>query len=141
MRKIDEIIIHCTATHPGWWSSKTAGQKIAEIRKWHIHDRGWKDIGYHFLIDRDGKIGAGRPIENIGAHTVGKNSSTLGISLFGGYDSASTDIFSDNFTAHQEESLRTMIKDLCAKFPINKVSGHNDYAAKACPGFKVSSWI
>lgn len=141
MRDINEIIVHCTATQPGWWSSKSINQKISEIRKWHIQDRGWTDIGYHILIDRDGKVGFGRPIEKIGAHTVGKNQGTIGVSLLGGYDSASTDSFSDNFTAHQENALRLMIKELSQKFSIKKVTGHNDYAAKACPGFKVSNWL
>ena len=88
MRPIDEIIVHCAATRPDWWKSKSLGQKIAEVRRWHTAappvGRGWSDAGYHFLIDRNGRVGPGRPLERIGAHVVGHNTGTIGICLFGG---------------------------------------------------------
>ena len=60
MRPISEIIIHCTDTRPDWMEGKTTSAKVAEIRRWHTDPqpkgRGWKDIGYHFLIDRDGRV-------------------------------------------------------------------------------------
>jgi hypothetical protein len=141
MRPINEIIIHCTATRPDWWEGETVDQKVAEIRRWHMDDRGWKDIGYHFLIDRDGKVVHGRALDKVGAHVVGHNTGTIGIALFGGHGSAETDKFADNFTAAQEKALRDLIAELRSDFPtIKKVSGHNEYAAKACPGFNVPKW-
>lgn len=141
MRVLNEIIIHCTATRPDWWSSKTTPQKVAEIKRWHVQDRGWRDIGYHYLIDRNGKVATGRPLEQVGAHVQGRNTGTIGISLFGGHGSAETDQFSEHFTAQQDAALRKLVADLRAKFPtIKTVSGHNQYAAKACPGFNVPSW-
>lgn len=141
MRPLNEIIVHCTATRPDWWSTRTTAQKVAEIKRWHVQDRGWSDIGYHFLIDRDGKVTAGRPLQTIGAHTQGHNTGTIGISLFGGHGSSATDAFAEHFTPQQDKALRDLIEHLKTNYPtITKVSGHNEYAAKACPGFNVPKW-
>ncbi len=59
MRNINEIVVHCTATRPDWWSDRSTEEKAREVRQWHL-DRGWKDIGYHWLIDRDGTVVKGR---------------------------------------------------------------------------------
>ena len=142
MRQITEIIIHCTATRPEWWAGKSTAQKVAEVRRWHVEGNGWKDVGYHFLIDRDGKLAKGRPLEQTGAHTRGKNTGTIGIALFGGHGGATTDAFADHFTSEQDAALRNLLADLRARFPsIAKVSGHHEYAAKACPCFGVAEWL
>lgn len=140
MRELKEIIVHCTATKPNWLQGKSTDQKVAEVRKWHVKDNGWSDIGYHYLIDRDGTVVEGRPLEVAGAHTKGHNSDTIGIALFGGHGSASTDNFAQNFTPEQDASLRRLIQKLKIRHKITKVSGHNQYAAKACPGFNVPKW-
>ncbi len=141
MRLITEIIVHCTATRPEWWAGRKTSEKVEEIRRWHVQDRGWKNIGYHYLIDRDGTVAEGRPVEQVGAHVQGKNTGTIGIALFGGHGSAETDDFSENFTPAQDKALRELIAKLKSRFrTINKVSGHNEYAAKACPGFYVPKW-
>ena len=67
MRKIDELIIHCTATRAEWMSDNSTAAKVKEVTKWHL-DRGWSDCGYHYLIDRDGTVAEGRPVEQAGAH-------------------------------------------------------------------------
>jgi len=141
MRPISEIIIHCTATRADWWGKSATKDKVAEVRRWHMQDRGWKDIGYHFLIDRDGTLVEGRPLDQVGAHTQGHNSGTIGVSLFGGFGSAATDKFSDHFTPEQDKALRALIAKLCDTYKITKVSGHNEYASKACPGFAVTKWL
>ncbi|TRD18378.1 N-acetylmuramoyl-L-alanine amidase [Palleronia caenipelagi] len=140
MRPITEIIIHASATRPDWWAGQTTDAKAREIRRWHMEERRWSDIGYHVLIDRDGTVAPGRPIERTGAHVRGHNTGTVGICLLGGHGAASTDRFTDHFTAAQDASLRKLIADLERRFPIRKVTGHNDYAAKGCPGFKVAVW-
>jgi len=141
MRPIKEIIVHCTATRPEWWATKSTGQKVAEIRRWHVSERGWRDIGYHYLIDRNGTIATGRPLEQIGAHTQGRNTGSIGIALFGGHGSAETDQFSDHFTGAQDKALRDLIDRLQTQFGQLRISGHNEYAAKACPGFDVRKWL
>ena len=142
MREINEIIVHCTATRADWWPSRSTTQKVNEVRKWHVEGNGWSDIGYHYLIDRDGTIAEGRPVETAGAHTRGHNSNSVGISLFGGHGSTKTDAFSDNFTPEQAVALQNLIERLKTEYPtITKVSGHNEYANKACPGFQVGPWL
>jgi N-acetylmuramoyl-L-alanine amidase len=141
MRKINEIIVHCTATRPDWWAGKSAAAKVKEITRWHL-DRGWSDIGYHYLIDRDGTVVTGRPLDRTGAHVKGHNTGTVGISLFGGFGGSAGDSFADNFTEDQERALLDLIAKLKSDHPsITKISGHNQYAAKACPCFSVPAWL
>jgi N-acetylmuramoyl-L-alanine amidase len=141
MRQITEAIVHCTATRPEWWASRTTSQKVREIRRWHVEDRGWSDIGYHYLIDRNGTVAEGRPIERDGAHVRGHNRGTIGISLFGGHGSNENDAFEDHFTPEQDAALRKLLAQLQDRYGFTKVSGHNEYAAKACPGFRVNRWL
>lgn len=139
MRQVNEIIVHCTATRPEWWAGRSTNQKVAEVRKWHL-DRGWSDIGYHYLIDRNGTVAEGRPVERQGAHVKGRNKGTIGIALFGGHGSSEDDSFADHFTPEQDDALRELLDSLSERFDVSKVSGHNEYAAKACPGFRVRPW-
>lgn len=103
---IQEVIVHCTATRPDFMENGTSAARFAEIRRWHMDPppkgRGWRDIGYHWLIDRDGTVLNGRKPEVIGAHVEGHNAGTLGISLFGGHGSNADDRFRDHFTPEQE---------------------------------------
>lgn len=141
MRHIDEIIIHCTATFPNWREGQRTSTKVREVKRWHVEDRGWSDIGYHYLIDRDGTVQDGRPIRRAGAHVKGHNSNSIGISLFGGKGGTASDQFQDNFTEDQEQALIALIADLRERFPeITKISGHNQHAAKACPCWSVPAW-
>jgi hypothetical protein len=83
----------------------------------------------------------GRPIERKGAHVKGRNTGTISASLFGGHGSSENDLFHENFTPHQDDALRRLISDLQSRYGKLKLSGHNEYAAKACPGFKVRNWF
>jgi N-acetyl-anhydromuramyl-L-alanine amidase AmpD len=142
MRHLDEIIVHCTATPATWRQGQTTSAKVAEVRRWHVDERGWSDIGYHYLIDRDGTVVEGRPLARPGAHVRGHNRNSIGIALFGGHGSAETDAFADNFTPAQDAALRRLLDSLRDQHKtISKVTGHNEYAAKACPGFSVSEWL
>ena len=142
MRDMNEIVVHCTATNPSWYADKDAEDVVNEIRRWHTQERGWSDIGYHFIIHRNGQIKTGRPITRTGAHTKGRNKGSIGIALVGGRGGAADDAFLDNFTADQERELRALIDSLKEEFPtISTVSGHNDYASKACPCFDVGAWM
>jgi len=141
MRRIDTIIVHCAAVPPDWRAGETVEAKRDEIDRWH-RDRGWNGIGYHAVIDRDGSVAWGRPVEQAGAHVAGRNASTLGVCLLGGAGSDANDQFREHYTAEQERALSQIIADWKARFPtIKKVSGHNEYAAKACPGFQVQEWL
>lgn len=131
MRPITEIIIHCSDTPEG------KDYKADDIRRWHTlpppRGNGWKDIGYHYVIDIDGTIEPGRPIDQVGAHCKGHNQNTIGICYVGGKRNGE---HADTRNRHQDFSLRCLIKWLKTKYPtITKVSGHRDYAPKACPCF------
>ncbi len=141
MRKITEIFIHCSATKPDWMHGKSCDQKVAEIRRWHVEQNGWKDIGYHFVLDRDGDSVAGRPIERVGAHVRGHNSNSIGICLIGGFGGSATDQFEEHFTEAQREKVLKLLDDLTQKFPDAKIRAHNEVAAKACPCFTVSEFM
>lgn len=141
MRRINEIFIHCTATKPNWMEGHTADQKAAEIRRWHVEGNGWSDIGYHFVIDRNGDTVKGRPIEKSGAHVRGHNKHSIGISLVGGWGSSADDKFKENFTDAQEKALDKLLHDLTTQFPHAKIRGHNEVANKACPGFWVKEYL
>ena len=141
MRTVNEIIVHCSATAPHWMAGTSVEDKRDEIRKWH-KDKGWSDIGYHMVIDRDGEVAPGRPAVKIGAHTKGHNKHSVGVCLVGGFKAKATDQFSDHFTPEQDATLRQIIREWQAAQPsITKVSGHNEYANKGCPGFDVTSWL
>lgn len=129
-RPISEIIFHCTATPEG------KDYTVDDIRAWH-KERGWSDIGYHYVVYRDGRVMLGRPVGQIGAHVEGHNTGTIGVSYVGGV-SADGKTAKDTRTPAQRSSLLWLGQQLAAKHRgVRKVSGHNQYAAKACPSFSV----
>ena len=137
---VTEIILHCADTRPDWMAGHPLAEKVAEIRRWHVEQRGWRDIGYHWIVDRDWAVAPGRAETEIGAHVEGHNRGTLGICLLGGYGTSADDPFEKNFTGSQATAVKRLIGEIKGRTAIRKVSGHNDYAAKACPGFRVRYW-
>lgn len=136
---VTEIILHCADTRPDWMAGHPLTEKVAEIRRWHVQQRGWRDIGYHWVIDRDGAIVPGRLETEIGAHVEGHNRGTIAICLLGGYGAKANDLFERNFTPAQAAAMRRLIGEIKGRAAIRNLSGHNYYAAKACPGFNVGS--
>lgn len=132
-RTISEIIVHCTATPEG------RAVSVDEIRAWHMA-RGWRDVGYHYVVMLDGRIEAGRPEAEIGAHCYGHNEGTLGVVYVGGV-AADGVMAKDTRTPAQTKALMAIVRALYAKYQgITMVSGHNDHTAlKACPSFKVGA--
>lgn len=142
MRPVSEIIIHCSATPSGWRESEPVQSKVEAIRQWHVSENGWLDIGYHYIVDRDGAWLPARPVEMDGAHVKGHNSGTIGVCLIGGQNSTRTDAFADHYTPEQDKALRFLLRDLQRRFGKMTISGHNDYTRhKGCPGFTVSEWL
>lgn len=141
-RQISEINVHCSATRTTWFDGKSGPEKVAEIKRWHVQENGWRDIGYHYIIDRDGKVYKGRPVDQSGAFEPKVNANAVGVCLLGGFGSTPNDQFSLHYTAEQDEALRKLIVMLRKMYPaITKVTGHNDYSPKACPGFRVGRWL
>jgi hypothetical protein len=145
MRKISEIIIHCSDSPFG---------DVDQIRDWHTHldkndpTKPWSDIGYHWLITNgiryagddyveefDGLIQAGRPEERQGAHCRGYNYESMGVCLIG---PRATGVF----TFDQFMALKELIQDLLARYPsIKSIVGHKERENTDCPMFDVQGWL
>lgn len=143
MRKIKQIIVHCTATRPDWWEKKTVQEQVKEVDRWH-RDRGFNNgVGYHYLIGRGGEVVQGRPIEMVGAHAKGNNSDSIGIALFGGFGSDADDLATEHFTPLQLAAAYDLVRRLQEQYSIKNenVIGHNRISSKSCPGFRVQKWL
>lgn len=128
MRKITEIIIHCSATKKGM------DYTVSDIDRWH-RAQGYRKIGYHFVIYRDGSIHVGRSKSEVGAHCIGHNSISIGICYVGGLSADGKP--KDTRTPQQKDSLLALIEQLKEEFPGVSIHGHNEFANKACPCFRV----
>lgn len=125
-RAINEIIVHCSATKEG------KDFTVADIKKWHL-ERGFSDIGYHYIIYRDGSVHEGRNVEVSGAHCTGHNAHSIGICYIGGLGTDGK--AKDTRTDSQKISLLKLLKQLKSIYPKATIHGHCEYANKACPSF------
>lgn len=133
-KKIRFLVIHCSA------SDYPFHDNIETIRAWHIA-RGFRDVGYHFYIRRNGTIEIGRPLDDdgileaneVGAHTVGINQESIGVCLGG----------IDRFTPEQFSALERVVDAIQkTKIELESISGHNYWTtAKTCPNFDWRSWV
>ena len=151
--RVDKLIIHCADT----FADMDIG--AAEIRHWHMNpppgsERApWADIGYHFVIRRNGVIETGRHLNVMGAHAYPWNRRSIGICMVGGAKRDATakrgKAPDNNFTDEQFAALIKLIPEVAAKFPLIKnnladaVIGHGDVPGvnKACPSFDVKQWF
>lgn len=152
-RRTDHIVIHCSATRP----SSDIG--IDEIREWHTRPkdeggRGWRDVGYHAVIRRNGEIEFGRHFDEPGAHVLGWNTRTVGVCLIGGIHETTGDP-EQNFNNEQYVALNAIVTMLRFAYPGATVVGHRDLSpdqdgdgiiedwewVKSCPCFEVSEVI
>lgn len=144
-RMVDLIVIHCSAT------KETARLTPFALDRMH-RQRGFNGCGYHYYIERDGKINSMRPSEKVGAHARGYNAHSFGICYEGGLDRNGR--AADTRTERQKVSLRALVKVLRQLYPtINRVVGHRDLSpdrngdgvitpdewTKQCPCFDVAS--
>lgn len=127
-RIINEIIIHCSATVEG------KDYTTEDIKKWH-KARGFSDIGYHYIIYRDGSIHNGRNVNISGAHCTNHNAHSIGICYIGGVDKYNKP--KDTRTLEQKNSLKNLLLKLKVLYPKATIHGHCEYANKACPCFNV----
>lgn len=130
MRRIDDIVIHCAATKEG------LNFHASDIDRWH-RQRGFKKIGYHYVIDLDGTIEKGRDESEVGAHVTGHNAHSIGICYIGGCDKDMKP--KDTRTLAQKESIIRLLMQLLCKYPDADIKGHRDFPGvkKACPSFDV----
>lgn len=139
--KVKYIVIHCTATPAG------RHHTVDEIRKWHQYGNGWRDIGYHYVIEIETSpyqlaeylIKEGRSLQYQGAHVAKYNHCSVGVCYVGGM-SADMRKPQDTRTLLQRQALALIVAELKQRFPGAKVVGHRDLdPRKACPSFDVSN--
>ena len=119
------IVVHCSAVKPNQTSS------AAQIDMWH-KERGFKSIGYHYVIRRDGTIEPGRPEWLIGAHCQNHNAHSIGVCYEGGLDIRGQP--ADTRTAEQKQTMRRLLGELHERYPRAMIVGHHDLNPhKACP--------
>ena len=130
MRTITLIVIHCSATREG------TRYPFAECRRDHIAHRRFKDIGYHYYIDREGVIWPGRPEQEVGAHCKNHNKHSIGVCYEGGLDRWGRP--KDTRTQAQKRAMEVLLEDLKERYPRALVVGHHDLdPLKACPCYDV----
>lgn len=138
LKDVKYIVVHCSATR------LNMDVNTERIRQWHTAPKpkgnGWSAIGYHFVIERDGKIEEGREITRPGAHVRGYNKQSIGVCLVGGLNKNSKGEF--NFTREQMDSLEKLLSMLSDMAPNATIQGHRDFPGvnKACPCFDVKAW-
>ena len=139
-RRIDTIVVHCSATPNGRWTT------APDIDRWH-DDRGferrdhwrerfnpeYKAIGYHFVIYTDGTVVTGRHLDEVGAHASGHNARSIGICMIG----------TSAYTLEQWRALDRLVAKMRTSYPAAKILGHRDLPEvhKTCPGFDVATWL
>lgn len=146
MRKIDSVIIHCSATKAGMDFS------VADIDRWH-RAQGMNGIGYHYVVRLDGTVEKGREVEVAGAHCLGWNGRSIGICYIGGLDTNGNP--ADTRTDEQKKSMKGLVEELKLRYRIVTVMGHRDTSPdlngngiiepgefiKSCPCFDVKKWL
>lgn len=131
-RKVNKIIIHCSAHREG------ANRTIEDIRVDHIKNKKYNDVGYHYVIHLDGSIHKGRDEWVIGAHTYGHNYDSIGVCYVGGVDENM--IPKDTRTEDQRIAFEKILVDLKGRYPNAKIYGHYEFSNKACPSFNVKEY-
>jgi len=127
IRAFDFLVVHHSAS--------PTDTSVAAIRDWHL-DRGFDDIGYHFIFDRFGIKHPGRPLPIAGAHTKGYNTRSIGVCLIG--DNTRTDRL---WSQDQVGSLQRFFHGCQLIFPGIEVVGHRDLVDTLCPGLDVRKLI
>lgn len=132
MRDIDMIVVHCSATPEG------RDFTVKDIDRWH-KARGWKGIGYHYVVYRDGSVHEGRPVNEVGAHAKGYNAHSIGVCYIGGM-TADGKKSKDTRTDAQKAALRTLLGQLKARYPKARIVGHRDLSPDKNHNGKVDPW-
>ncbi len=137
-RNIDKIIVHCSGTPEG------EDCTVEQIRRLH-KAQGWSDIGYHYVIYRDGSIHTGRDLDIQGAHCAdnGGNIGSIGVCYVGGVEARRRGVAYKNLKAkdtrtdEQKAALLSLLLDLRVKYQKAVILGHRDLDkhGKACPSF------
>lgn len=141
------LMMHTAATPGRWCVGKSNQQMLHEIRGWHANPvsaggRGWLDIGYQEVIFPDGEALAGRSLDRIPAGAKGYNTGWLHICMVPVLTITAMGLPEDFYTPDQLDAMRARVEHYSGLTPIDRLAGHNEVAAKLCPGFRVidSDW-
>lgn len=130
-RPINKIIVHCSATPEG------KDFTVDDIRSWH-KQKGWSDIGYHYVVYRDGSVHVGRDVNRQGAHCADNNGNigSIGVCYIGGCARDGKTV-KDTRTDAQKTALLNLLIDLKKLYPHAVILGHRDLDkhGKLCPSF------
>lgn len=136
-RRIDEIIVHCTASREG------QAMTVEQIRQDHIKNNHWSDIGYQYVVYLDGTVHLGRDVDISGAHADGHNSHSIGVVYVGGVENRPGVAYKnlkakDTRTEAQKATLMALLMDLRKLYPKARIIGHRDVDThgKDCPSFE-----
>jgi len=128
-RPVDRVFLHCTA------SSYDHHDDIEVVRAWHL-GRGWSDVGYHFMIHKDGSISAGRELEKTPAAQKGHNKGTIAIAMHGGQDAK------DDFSTKQIIALRDFCEDIRNAYGgAITFHGHSEVVIRDCPVYDYKAYL
>lgn len=144
---VRSLMLHTSATAGTWWRNVTNQWMLEEIRRWHTDPkpkgRGWRDIGYHRVFFPDGQSLQGRPYNVIGAGAENFNAGWIHLCMIPIKTIERMGKVTDFYTAEQVNAVRAEIARLALHTPLTRIAGHNEVAAKLCPGFRVlqSDWL
>lgn len=141
---VNEVVLHCGALSEAQikqFSEWSPAQCMAEVDRWHKNRKPpFKKFGYHGLFMPNGVFLQGRLFTEQGAHVVERNRGSIGFLMIESQEILKMGKFENFFTEMQRKAVREKIKEIPG---IKWVTGHNDYANKLCPGFKVKDedWL
>ena len=148
MRPINRIILHCSASMEG---VDLTGQDILRMHTNPVSQggRGWKNPGYHYVIRLNGKVDQILPETRIANGVKGYNQDSIHICYIGGLMKKEQGkgksekslpaklVPANTMTSKQRASIAALLHDLRTRYPTATLHGHNEFAAKACPCFRV----
>lgn len=130
MNGVGRITVHHEGWHPVWFDDYASTKsRLETIRQSHVSHKGWGDIGYHFIIDRAGRVWEGRDLRYQGAHVSQNNEHNIGIMCLGNFDKQSP---SPAQLRSLVNSLRTLMN--ACDVPLSRVYTHQELKPTACPG-------
>lgn len=133
MRKIEKIIVHCSA---GSQKNTAADIVSYHTRPVRLGGRGWSVPGYHYIIETDGTVVNSLDEQLVSNGCYGHNRTAINVCYVGGVDITKKNLPPvDNRTPEQKISLERLLRELKRRYPEAKIHGHRDFAPKACPSF------
>lgn len=132
--KITRITIHHTTGSSGDGSAASSAKLVRGHQNYHMDTNKWKDLGYHFIVDKKGRVYAGLPLTKVGAHASGYNTNNVGIAYLG--DASKT------MPAAAKNAIKELYAYLVTRVGKNlSLYGHRDLNSTACPGNACYNWL